>query len=264
MNQVVTVASNSFARLSLRFAAPAAYLSLKHPPVNVIDLQMMEELVAAIDRVNARDDISMLVVTGGDKAFSAGVDIAVHTPEQVAAMLGKFHSVIRALVATRKVTICAVRGSCLGGGAEIPLVCDMVYTAKTAKWGFPEIQLACFPPVAVTALAAVVGQKRAAELVLTGRTFSGEYAASIGLANEAVEENELDAVIERVISRMKYHSTAALGIAKRALYAWDAAHFDKGLARAEKIYLEELMKTEDVREAIEAWIDKRTPVWRGK
>src|SRR5512133_1375986 len=171
MNQMVTAASNSFSRLSLRFAAPVAHLALAHPPVNVIDLQMMDELVAVMEQVDARDDISMLVVTGSDKAFSAGVDIAVHTPERVAAMLGKFHSAIRALVATRKVTICAVRGNCLGGGAEIPLVCDMVYTAKTAKWGFPEIQLACFPPVAVTALAAVVGQKRAADLVLTGRTF---------------------------------------------------------------------------------------------
>ena len=261
---MLTAASSSFTRIALRLAAPIAYLQLNHPPVNVIDLQMMDELITATGQVDARDEISVLVVIGGDKAFSAGVDIAVHTPEQVPEMLRKFHSVIRALVATKKVTICAVRGNCLGGGAEIPLVCDMVYTTKTAKWGFPEIQLACFPPVAVTALAAVVGQKRAAELVLTGRTFTGEYAAQIGLVNEAVEDSELDATVERAVSRLKYHSTTALAIAKRALYAWDAAHFEKGLARAEKIYLEELMKTEDVREAIEAWIDKRTPVWRGK
>jgi cyclohexa-1,5-dienecarbonyl-CoA hydratase len=261
---MVIAASNPFSRIALRLAAPVAYLTLSHPPVNVIDLQMMGELLAAIEQVSARDEITVLVVTGSDKAFSAGVDIAIHTPEQVPGMLQRFHAVIRALVATKKVTICAVRGNCLGGGAEIPLICDIVLTATSAKWGFPEIQLACFPPVAVTALAAVIGQKRAAELVLTGRTFTGEYAAAIGLANEAVEERELDALVERTISRLKYHSPAALAIAKRALYAWDAAHFDKGLARAEKIYLEELMKTEDVREAIEAWIDKRTPVWRGK
>jgi len=261
---MLTATANSFSRITLSLAAPVAYLTLAHPPVNVIDLQMMDDLASAIEKVSARDEISILVLAGSEKAFSAGVDISVHTPEQVPTMLQKFHTVIRALVATKKVTICAVRGNCLGGGAEIPLVCDMVYTTKAAKWGFPEIQLACFPPVAVTALAAVVGQKRAADLVLTGRTFTGEYAATIGLANEAVDDADLDTVVERAVSRMKYHSTAALAIAKRALYAWDAAHFDKGLARAEKIYLEELMKTEDVREAIEAWIDKRTPVWRGK
>jgi cyclohexa-1,5-dienecarbonyl-CoA hydratase len=261
---MVTATPSSFSRITVRLAAPIAYVTLAHPPMNVIDFKMMEEFAVAIEQLNARDEISVVVLAGNEKAFSAGVDIAIHTPEQVAAMLQKFHGVIRGLVVTRKVTICAVRGNCLGGGAEIPLVCDMVYTTKNAKWGFPEIQLACFPPVAVTALAAVVGQKHAAELVLTGRTFNGEYAAQIGLANDAVEENELDAMVERAVARLKYHSTAALAITKRALYAWDAAHFDKGLARAEKIYLEELMKTEDVREAIEAWIDKRTPVWRGK
>ena len=90
---------------------------------------------------------------------------------------------IRAIVASRKVTIAAVRGVCLGGGAELAAVCDMVYTARDATWGFPEIKLGCYPPVAAVALPALVGQKRAAELILTGRQFSGDEAVAIGLAN---------------------------------------------------------------------------------
>ncbi len=85
-------------------------------------------------------------------------------------MLSKFHAVIRALIGTKKVTIACVHGHCLGGGAELAMVCDMVYTADNAGWGFPEIKLGCYPPVAATALAALVGQKHAAELMLTGRT----------------------------------------------------------------------------------------------
>ena len=255
----------SFTRITLSFKQPVAHLTLAHPPQNVIDVAMMEELVAAIEQVNARDDVSVLVLAGaGEKAFSAGVDVAAHTPDNVASMLAKFHAVVRALVATRKVTVAAVRGNCLGGGAEIPLVCDLVYTTKTAKWGFPEIQLACFPPIAAVALSAVVGQKRAADLVLSGRIVSGEFAASIGLANAAVEDADLDAAVEQALARLRHHSSAALAITKKALYAWDALHFDKGLARAEKIYLEELMKTEDAQEGIQAFIDKRTAVWRGK
>ena len=88
-------------------------------------------------------------------------------------MLTKFHAVIRALLNTKKVTIAAVHGHCLGGGAELAMVCDVVYTSTTARWGFPEIKLGCYPPVACTALAALVGQKRASELILTGRTISG-------------------------------------------------------------------------------------------
>ena len=94
-------------------------------------------------------------------------------------MLAKFHAVIRALVAAKKVTIAAVHGHCLGGGAELAMVCDMAYTTESAQWGFPEIKLGCYPPAACTALAALVGQKRAAELILTGRTIDGKEAAQI-------------------------------------------------------------------------------------
>ena len=92
-------------------------------------------------------------------------------------MLAKFHGVIRALVGSRKVSIAAVHGNCLGGGAELAMVCDLAYTSELATWGFPEIKLGCYPPVAVTALAALVGQKRAADLVLTGRCITGREAA---------------------------------------------------------------------------------------
>ncbi len=261
---MATTSTQSFQRIALHFGQPATYIILQNGSQNIIDLQMMDELLAGIEQVNTRDEVSVLVLAGGEKAFSAGVDVAAHTPEQVPTMLGKFHSVIRALVATRKVTVAAVRGNCLGGGAEIPLVCDLVYTNKGAKWGFPEIQLACFPPIAAVALAAVVGQKRAAELVLSGRIISGEYAAQIGLANAAVDDSELQPTLDAAVARLSKLSPAALALAKKALYGWDAMHFDKGLARAEQIYLDQLMKTEDAREGIASFLEKRQPVWKGR
>jgi cyclohexa-1,5-dienecarbonyl-CoA hydratase len=179
-------------------------------------------------------------------------------------MLTSFHAVIRAIVASRKVTIAAVRGACLGGGAELAAVCDMVFTARDATWGFPEITLGCYPPVAAVALAAIVGQKRAAELVLTGRRFSGDEAAEMGLANRSVEAEELAAVVEETVGELRQLSPIAVGLAKKALYAWDAMHFDKGLARAEKIYFEELASTADAREGIIAFLEKREPKWTGK
>jgi enoyl-CoA hydratase/carnithine racemase len=144
------------------------------------------------------------------------------------------------------------------------MVCDMVYTAASAQWGFPEIKLGCYPPVACTALAALVGQKRAAELILTGRTISGTEAAQIGLANRAVRDGDLNSAIDQTLRGLCELSPAALIVAKKAIYAWDAMHFDKGLARAEKIYLEELMKTADAREGISAFIERRKPKWTGK
>ena len=139
-------------------------------------------------RLRRANDVSTLVLSGAGKSFSVGVDVAAHTPDKVASMLAKFHAVIRALVGTKKVTIATVHGHCLGGGAELAMVCDLVYTADTASWGFPEIKLGCYPPVAATALAALVGQKHAADLILTGRSITGAEAARIGLANRAVAD----------------------------------------------------------------------------
>ena len=259
-----TSAASDLSRLMTEITPPMARIALHHPPLNVIDLPMMEELAQSLAEIEARADVSMIILTGDGKAFSVGVDVAAHTPDKVEEMLTKFHAVIRALVATKKVTIAAVHGHCLGGGAELAMVCDMVYSTESAMWGFPEIKLGCYPPVACTALAALVGQKRAAELILTGKTISGKEAAEIRLANRAVPEGELDQAVEESVDHLRKLSPPALGLAKKASYAWDSMHFDKGLARAERIYFDELMKTSDAQEGIRAFIEKREPRWTGK
>jgi cyclohexa-1,5-dienecarbonyl-CoA hydratase len=179
-------------------------------------------------------------------------------------MLGRFHSVIRALVSSRKIIVAVVHGHCLGGGAELAMVSDLVYSAKNALWGFPEIQLGCFPPVAATALASLISPKRAAELLLTGKTISGVEARDIGLTTQSIDENELESIVGQSLDRLRALSPAALALSKKAVYAWDAMHFDKGLARAERIYLEELMKTADAQEGIRAFLEKRQPQWKNR
>ena len=261
---MATQPAAKYSRIALELNAPIARLTLSNPPLNIIDISMMEELFEALTEINARSDISVLIVSGSQKAFSVGVDIAAHTPDKVEQMLTKFHSVIRTLIGLPKVSIAAVHGMCLGGGAEIAMVCDMVYTSELATWGFPEIKLGCFPPVAVTALAALVGQKHAADLVLTGRSITGREAANIGLANTVVPEVDMERALQEAIHNLSQLSPAALAITKKAIYAWDSIHFDKGLARAEKIYFDELMKTQDAQEGINAFLGKRPPAWKGK
>src|SRR5271170_5986398 len=138
-------------RAEINVAASIARLKLNNPPLNVIDLAMTRELHTALTGLEARADVSVIVFEGDAHAFSAGVDIKAHLPEQIHEMLTGFHAVIRAIVASRKVTIAVVRGACFGGGAELAAVFDMVYTATDATWGFPEIKLACYPPVATVA-----------------------------------------------------------------------------------------------------------------
>jgi len=251
-------------RLSLKIDGAIATVELRNPPLNVIDVPMMGELAQTLAELETRRDVSVIQIGGSGKGFSAGVDVAAHTPANVEEMLTKFHGVIRALVGTKMVSVAVVDGHCLGGGAELAMMCDMVYTAEDAEWGFPEITLGCYPPVACTTLAALVGQKRAAELILTGRAVSGREAAEMGLATRAVVEGELSSVVEECVQRLLKLSPAALTVAKKAIYAWDSMHFDKGLARAEKIYCEDLMSTADAREGIRAFMEKRQPRWKGK
>jgi cyclohexa-1,5-dienecarbonyl-CoA hydratase len=261
---MAVLANPRVGRLAIDASGSVTRIALRNPPLNVIDIPMMEELAEALAGIEQRADVAVVVLNGEGRNFSAGVNVADHTADKVESMLQKFHAVIRALVATKKVTIAAVHGNCLGGGAELAMVCDMVYSSASAKWGFPEIKLGCYPPVACTALAALVGQKRAAELILTGKAISGTEAAEIGLACCAVEDEKLQGTVESRIAELLRLSPAALAVTKKACYAWDAMHFDKGLARAEKIYLEDLMKTSDAQEGIRAFMEKREAKWEGK
>jgi cyclohexa-1,5-dienecarbonyl-CoA hydratase len=255
---------NSSQRVTLLLEAPVSRIALARPPLNIFDFQMMDEFLAALKSVQERSEVCALVLSGSERAFSAGVDVAVHTLELVPAMLEKFHSLILAVTRLNKITIAEVQGVCLGGGAELAMVCDMCFTTADAKWGFPEITLGCYPPVACTALAALIGEKRAADLIFTGRVISGREAADWGLANQACSQDELSQTVQDRLSALVKLSPTALAHAKKAFYAWDSVHLDKGLARAEKVYNEELMKTEDAKEGVAAWMEKRKPKWKGK
>lgn len=256
--------TKTFSRIELKIANRLAQVTLNNPPLNVIDIPMMEELAQAISELDAQPYTAILLITAGGQSFSSGADVAAHTPHQMQEMLQKFHAVIRALLKTPKITVAVVQGHCLGGGAEIAMVCDFVYTMDSAQWGFPEIKLGFFPPVACTGLAALVGLKRAAELILTGQSISGSEAAQIGLATRALPESQMAQLIETNLRDLLKLSPRSLAITKKAFYAWDAMHFDKGLARAENICFEELMHTEDAVEGVRAFLEKREPQWKGK
>jgi cyclohexa-1,5-dienecarbonyl-CoA hydratase len=251
-----------YAKIQLDIMPPVARITLNNPPLNVIDMQMMDELLSALAQLEEQPEISALVIGGTMRAFSAGVEVSIHTPDQVEAMLSRFHRVIHGVITSKKITIASVKRHCLGGGAELALVCDLVYCSNDAVFGFPEIKLGCYPPVAVTALAAVIGPKRAADLIFTARSVEAKEALWMGLVNGTAPDPET--LVDDALSRLRGLSPATLAVTKKAFYAWDSMHFDKGLSRAEQIYHDELMKTEDAQEGIQAYLEKRRPVWKGK
>lgn len=256
--------STQLSRIALEIDEQVARLRLNHPPLNVIDVAMIEELTDALVEIESHRNLAVLVISGAKNSFSAGADVAAHKPDRMQEMLSKFHMVIRGLLKTDKVTVAAVQGHCLGGGAELAMVCDLVYTTESSRWGFPEIKLGFYPPVACAGLAALVGLKRAAEFVLTGRVVGGSEAAQLGLATRAVPDEQIASSVDACIQDLLKLSPAALAFTKKAFYAWDAMHFDKGLAKAEQICLQELIHTDDASEGVNAFLDKREPQWKGK
>ena len=253
---------SAFTCIAVEMRPPSARIRLQNPPLNVIDVRMMDELRAALEQIEARPEISAIVFAGSERAFSSGVDIAEHAAAKIRNTLAAFHSVIRSVVASKKLTIACVRRHCLGGGAELAIMCDIVFASHDSVWGFPEIKLACYPPVASVALSSIVGQKVAAEMVLTGRTLTGSEALAAGLVNGIADDPET--LVEECLQRVAQLSPTALAVAKKAFYAWDSIHFDKGLARAEQVYFDDLMKTADAHEGVAAHMERRRPVWTGK
>ena len=135
---------------------------------------------------------------------------------------------VRALVATKKITIAAVHGLCLGGGAELAMVCDMVYTSEEAEWGFPEIKLGCYPPVACTASGRAGGAEARGRVILTGRSISRQGSGGNRTGDACCSGDAAQFRGRRGVGQLLHLSPAALAVAKKASYAWDSMHFDKG------------------------------------
>jgi cyclohexa-1,5-dienecarbonyl-CoA hydratase len=238
-----------------------ATILLDHPPLNVMNVAMMDELHAAVASLASRCDI--LVFRGaGERAFSAGAEIADHTAERVATMLRSFHRVFLELWRGKIITVAAVHGHCLGGGCELATFCDFVVATESATFGQPEIKLACFPPVAIVTFPRLIGLRNAVDLILSGRTLSAAEAQRIGLVSRVVPDKQLDSTLGSLINDLRALSPNALAMARSALWRSDGFDFERSLETVEEFYLRELMNTHDANEGIRAFLEKREPVWR--
>lgn len=242
-----------------------ARITLDRPPIHVLSLPMMAELDEAVARVEREEGVVVMVLDAtGDRAFSAGVDIKDHTPDKVPEMLERFHSVIRRIRALPFLTLAVVRGVALGGGFELALACDMIVAEEGASFGVPEIWLACFPPVAAAVLPHHIAPQKAYEIILSGEPITAAEAAQVGFVNAVAAKGQLEPTVERFVSRFTEKSAAALRITKRVLRISEESTFDPALRRIEKVYLDELMRTHDAVEGIQAYIEKREPHWEDR
>jgi cyclohexa-1,5-dienecarbonyl-CoA hydratase len=256
----------SFEHIRFDVSDGVARLTLNKPPLNVLNIAMMGEINAALEEVGDDPSVKLLVFEAaeGSKAFSAGVDVLEHTADKVEEMIEVFHRIFRLLDELEVPTVAIVGGAALGGGCELVLFCDMVIASERASFGQPEIQVGVLPPIAVVALPAIIGPKKALEMVLIGDRIRAPEALQLGLVNKVVPPEELRAAADEFVGKLAKLSGAVLRLTKRAVRIGSVGPFADGLEAVEKLYLGPLMSTEDAHEGLAAFMEKRAPVWKDR
>ena len=237
-------------------------LTLNRPPYNVMNITMLEEIGHAIDDLDMMQDTKIILFEGSDKSFSGGLDIADHTEEKAYQMLEVFHRIVRSLIELEAVSISVVKGMALGGGCELAACCDFCFSAEDAKLGQPEIKVGILPSVACVLYPRLIGLHKAFEIILTGRVLSAREAESVGLISRSVSPDQLDAEVQRWIHSLKGLSAPVLRYTRRAVLDVVNLPFEDALKHVEEIYLNQLMSTEDTKEGLRAFLEKRKPAWK--
>ncbi len=241
-----------------------AKITLDHPPVNIMDIPTMREINAALETLRGDEETKVLVFAAQGKAFCAGVDVKDHTADKVEEMVEVFHRIFRQMWSLEMPTIAAVNGAALGGGCELVTFCDMIIASEKATFGQPEIQVGVYPPVAVVTFPRLMPHMKALELLLTGSVINAREAERLGLVNKVVPVEGFEEEVSRFLGKLTTLSAVVLRLTKRATLQGLTLGFEEALALSEQLYLERLMKTEDAAEGLQAFMEKRKPVWRGK
>ncbi len=237
-----------------------ARLILKKPPLNILDLATIGELNRALTEAATEPALRVLVISAEGRAFCAGVSVEDHLPPKARPMIAAFHEIFRRLRALPCATVSVVQGAALGGGCELACFADLVVAADTASLGVPEIKLGVFPPIAAVHFPDRIGWTRTLQLITTGDVLAAAEAHHLGLVDRVVPQGNLAAAVEETVGKLRDKSAAAIRLTRRAAMA-AGGDFEARLSEVEGIFLDELMETADALEGLQAFMEKRSPVW---
>jgi cyclohexa-1,5-dienecarbonyl-CoA hydratase len=239
-----------------------ATLTLDRPPLNVMNIEMMEQINEALLQLRGRKELKVLLVRGRGKAFCAGVDIGDHTKDKVSRMIQVFHRIFESIRLLDLIAVAAVDGRALGGGFELAIGCNLVVASASARFGLPEIKVGVFPPLACVVLPRAAPRRKAMEWILTGEEITAQELQAYGLVNRIFPDATFEADLEAFIGLLTSKSGPVLHLAKRAQTESYYAAYEEALYKAENLYLRELMALHDAQEGIQAFLEKREPKWR--
>jgi enoyl-CoA hydratase len=241
-------------------------ITLNRPQaMNALNNQLMRELMDALETFDKDDAIGAMVITGNEKAFAAGADIKEMADKSIQEMMDTDHIAVFGRIRTiRKPVIAAVSGWALGGGCEVALSCDMIVASESAKFGQPEINIGVIPGAGGTQrLTRAVGKVIAMEMILNDRRLTAQEAYEFGMVNRVVAvESYLEEAV-KLAEEIAGRAPAAIRAAKKMISQTFEQHLSDGLA-AEKQEFYNLFATEDQKEGMQAFMEKRKPEWKGK
>jgi cyclohexa-1,5-dienecarbonyl-CoA hydratase len=242
-----------------------AAFQLFHPKGNIITAEIIAALSAALDSVAEHPHLKLITIEGEGSDFSYGASVPEHTPQHIERVLPAMHELIYAWLDLPVVTAAIVRGRCLGGGFELAMACDFIFASEDATFGLPEIALGVFPPAASAILPARVGAARATSAIVTGMPGSAAAWRDIGLvefvSSGATLATDVDAWFNQHLAP---RSAAALRHAAAAARLGLQSHVRAVLPLLERLYLNDLMRTEDAPEGVAAFLEKRAPRWKDR
>jgi methylglutaconyl-CoA hydratase len=258
----------TYETLKLQIENDVAVITLNRPDKrNAISTLMMDELLAALDRAESAST-RVVIITGAGKAFCSGMDlealraISGQTWEQNLEDSSHMASMFIRLYSYPKPLIAAVNGPALAGGCGIATLCDFTLAAPEAKFGYTEVLIGFIPAIVSVFLLRQVGEKRARDLLLTGRTIDAEEALRLGLITEIVPGDKLLSRARELARTLAAASPTSLTRTKRLLLALDGEQIAREIARAVRENAD-IRATADFREGLASFLEKRKPVWRG-
>lgn len=244
----------------------AGLIRLNRPQaLNALNNQLIRELMDALTVFDADPEIGAMVITGNERAFAAGADIKEMANASAVDMLRSDHiAQFDRIMSIRKPVIAAVSGWCLGGGNELAMSCDMIVASETARFGQPEINLGVIPGAGGTQrLARAVGKAIAMEMVLNNRTLTAEEALKFGLVNRVVPvERYLEEALA-LANEIAARAPLAIQLGKEAINHAYQSFLSDGLADERRAFYY-LFATQDQKEGMAAFTEKRPPVWKGQ
>ena len=243
-----------------------AVIQLNRPKeLNALNTQLMQEVRDAMQSLDRNDNVRVIIITGNEQAFAAGADIKQMADKSAVDMLmiDQFNTWDQ-IRKTKKPVIAAVSGFCLGGGCELAMTCDMIIASETARFGQPEIKIGVMPGAGGTQrLTRAIGKAKTMEMVLTGSFISAEEALKLRLINKVVPVEMYLSEAVSLATAIAQMSPIAAQLAKEAVNRAFETHLDEGLQFERKnFYL--CFSSEDQKEGMKAFIEKRQPRYRGK